>query len=145
VVGGGGESLEKLIQPSYLPPYPLISTVSYASTITLNLAGLPDRAVFRCTLTGPVNIDVTGASDGQNFSIELTQDSTGSRTVALQSVFTLGDSELEYVTGGYAVSGYTAASAYIPSTQPGLTDFLYVTYNAATGNYRVTGIATGFQ
>lgn len=66
---------------STMPPG--ISVLTWAASVTVNLAGFPDNLVYRLTLAGNTTLNIAGGYDGQRARIELRQDATGGRTVTL--------------------------------------------------------------
>lgn len=71
-----------------LEPKTLVKTESYASSMSINVAGYD---IVRITLTGNISsLDFTGAIDGQKIILELIQDGTGGKTVAFGSSFRFG-------------------------------------------------------
>ena len=105
---------------------PVIATPSYASTMSVSVAGID---LVRVALTGNVTtFNLTGAVDGQKVIIEFVQDSTGSRTVAFGTSIRFG-------------SDITAATL----TTTGLkTDRVGIIYNSAATKYDVIAFVKGF-
>lgn len=71
---------------------PRVSTVDDAATVSVNVTGL-DRVIIN-PLGQNTTINLTGGTPGQTYTVVLTQDGTGSRTVTLGGsvVFATGDS-----------------------------------------------------
>lgn len=84
--------------------------------------------VARITLTGNITITNSGAYDGQKLMLELTQDGTGSRTVAWTS-------ETRFGTDITTVTLTTTASKM---------DRIGLVYNATAGKYDVVAVVKGF-
>lgn len=72
---------------SALPAAAVIATPSYAATMTLDLSTIKDGGIFRVTLTGNVTFQLSNGTDGQKFTIEPIQDSTGTRLVTLSGTY----------------------------------------------------------
>lgn len=84
---------------------------------------------FRVTLGGNRTLaNPTGGTDGQRALWEITQDSTGGRTLALGTAFRLGADITELVL----------------SEDPGLTDFVGAVFHGPTGTWRVLAVARGY-
>lgn len=105
---------------------PAVATLTYSSTISVNAANGND---FRVTLTGTgaTIANPTNPTDGQRITFQLTQDSTGSRTVTWGSAYNFG-------TGGTPVL----------STAANLTDVIGFVYNATKTQWLAAGAALGF-
>jgi hypothetical protein len=101
-------------------------TLTYAATIATD-ASLSNT--FRVTLAGnPLLGNPTNPTDGQVTTWEITQDGTGSRTLALDTKFKFG----------------TDLTSVVLSTAAGATDILAVKYNLAADKYRVVSFIRGF-
>lgn len=105
-----------------------IVVITWAATITVNMASQPNNTIFRCTLAGATTINISGASDGQIARIELMQDATGGRSVTLSSSFAFGTD----------ITGYTATAT------ASKTDYLGVNFDSNSGKYRVIALARGY-
>lgn len=102
------------------------STLTDATTINTN-ASLGHH--FRCTLGGNRTLaNPTNGADGQKVIWELIQDSTGSRTITLDSKFALG----------------ADIPSVILSTSPNKRDFLGAIYHAADDHWFVIALAKGY-
>lgn len=105
---------------------PAVVTLTGAATVTVNAASGND---FRLTLTSSswtMGIP-SNPVDGQRIDFQLTQDGTGSRTIAWNAVYDFG-------TAGAPTLTTTAAR----------TDLLGFIYNAAASKWFCTGSALGF-
>lgn len=114
----------------YKTLYPFVKrilTVTYTATITPN-ASITD--ILRVTLTGNVIMNVpTGTFvDGQQIQYELTQDSTGSRTISFGT--------------GYGFS--TDLPSPTLTTTANKTDILGFEYNAVVGVWRCMALLHAF-
>jgi len=84
---------------------------------------------YRVTLAGNRTLsNPTGGVDGQEIRVEITQDATGSRTLAYGTAFDWG-----------------TAGAPVLTTTAGDTDILKFIYNAAKGKWRGVLVAKGFS
>lgn len=126
--GGAAAPTFRALAASDLPVAPVITTISWASTISVDLTGAPRGAIFRCTLAGNTTVNITGGTDGQMAVIELKQDGTGSRLVTLGSGFGFG----------------TDLTSYTASTAADKTDVLGVIYNSAAAKYRLLLAVKGY-
>lgn len=88
---------------------------------------------FRVTLAGNRTLSITNPTDGKVIDLEITQDATGSRTLALP-------------TGAGGVSFSTAApsSLYVLSTAAAAVDVLTLKYNATAARWWAVGFLKGF-
>ncbi len=119
---------QKAVKAYAAPAAPSITNITYAGTISVDLAGKPNGALFRCTLTGNVTVNFTGGTDGQKCVLELLQDGTGSRLVTL----------------GAAVGFGTGITSFTATTTAAKTDVLGFIYNSAAAKYRLLAVAQGF-
>jgi hypothetical protein len=106
---------------------PSVITLTYGSTVSVNAAQGND---FRISLTGSgaTIATPTNPTDGQRITFQVTQDSTGSRTVTWQA-------------GGY---NFGTNGAPTLSTAANLTDVIGFIYNATIGQWLAAGAALGF-
>lgn len=102
------------------------TTLSDAATVATN-AALGNH--FRVTLGGNRTLgNPTNPTDGQVCTWEIIQDGTGSRTLALDTQFTLG----------------TTVSSTTLSTTAAKRDFLTARYNSTATKWYVVGFAAGY-
>jgi hypothetical protein len=95
------------------------------ATIPLNAAG---GNLFRVTLAGNRTLaNPSGGTDGQLIRVEVTQDSTGSRTLAYGSAYDFG-----------------ASGVPVLSTAPNATDVLGFSYEAGSGKWFCLAISQGY-
>ena len=111
-----------------LPVAPHIETITWAATISIDLTGRPNNAIFRCVLAGATTVNITGGTDGQKAIIELAQDATGGRVVTL----------------GAAVAYSADIASFTASTGANLTDYLGIIYNLAATKCRLLAVNKGF-
>jgi len=75
------DTLYKSVSPSIASP-------AYASTLTIDLSTISDGGTIRVgALTGNITVQLSNGTDGQRFTVELTQDGTGSRLVTLSGTY----------------------------------------------------------
>mgnify|MGYP001573612140 CR=1 FL=1 len=111
-----------------LPGAPHIETITWAATISIDLAGRPNNAIFRCTLAGATTVNITGGTDGQKAVIELIQDATGGRVVTL----------------GTGIGYSTDITEFTASTVGNKIDYIGAIYNAASSKYHILAKNRGF-
>ena len=121
-------NLKATLAAVFAPFAPNVTTITYAGTISVDLTGKPDGALFRCTLTGNVTVNFTGGTDGQKCVLELTQDATGSRLVTL----------------GSAVGYGTAIPSFTATTTASKTDVLGFVYKSTAAKYLLLAVNKGF-
>ena len=104
---------------------PAVVKLTFASPIVVDASAGND---FRITLTGNATINSpSNGVDGQRITIQIAQDSTGSRTVTWGSGYHFG-----------------AAGAPTLSTGANLVDVIGFVYNVAAGGWLGVGAALGF-
>lgn len=104
-----------------------IVVVPYAATISVNLSGRKNNAIFRCALTGNVTVNFTGGTDGQSAVLELAQDIIGSRLVTL----------------GTGIAYNTTHASFTATTTASRTDTLYLLFNNAAAAYKLVNVVKG--
>ncbi len=110
------------------PPRPRQQTVTYSASVTLDCAGW---SIFDITLTGNITLTLSAGVDGQDITVRIKQDATGSRTVAW------GGSNVAYGTD-LTFAGSTA------TTTANKTDEYTFRFDAASAKYRLVQLARGF-
>jgi hypothetical protein len=126
--------LSVVTMQAYMP----LSGGSFTGAVMPAEAGLTDGAtislnaalgnLFRVTLAGNRTLaNPTGGTDGQLIRVEVTQDATGSRTLAYGSAFDFG-----------------ASGVPVLSTAPNATDVLGFSYKTATGKWYCLAVSQGF-
>jgi len=101
-----------------------VQTIAYATTINIDLTTIVSP-IGRITLTGPATINFTGGVDGQKFTLELLQDSTGGRVATL----------------GTGVGYGSDITSYTGNTTASKTDILGFVYKTTA---RLVAVAKGY-
>jgi len=102
-----------------------VESVGWSSTMNINWAAYN---VQRITLAGNTTFTFSGGNDGARLILELTQDSTGGRTITLPSSVHYG----------------TTIPSVALSTGSGKKDRLGFIYNAISQTYDLVGVVYGY-
>ncbi|GIW59464.1 MAG: hypothetical protein KatS3mg087_0530 [Patescibacteria group bacterium] len=113
---------------------PIVPTVVAATaTTTTTSINASQGNLFRITLQSNTTLSITSPTDGQVLQIELIQDATGGRTVALATG-----------VGGFIFSDSNPSSLFVTSTSANKKDKLTCRYASASQRWEVEAFAAGY-